>query len=133
MMKGFHDNIKVYRGSIFSISEMGISTFPIITDYKEYLKGSMDSKSNYLLDTIARITTVFRSYNNLAKWAKRRHFYDKIKYINSHLIEMKIQYAHEFEIEYDKYALNFYENILDMAELIDTSSGRHSVDFKKES
>lgn len=131
MMNIFYDNIKLYRGSTFSISEMGISTFPIITDYKEYLKGSMDSKSNYLLDTIAKIA-VYRCYNTLARWAKRRHFYDKIKFVNSHLIEMNIQYAHEFEIEYDRHALNFYENILDMGELINTSSRRHSVDFEKE-
>ena len=138
-MNTFHDNIKFYKGkSAFSFSEEEMDTFPNYNDYSMNdhmyrLKSNINSKSNYLLDGIAVLeySAIYRNYITLAKWAKRRHLYDKIKYINPYVGEIKINYAHEFNIEYDRHALDFYENTLDMAELIHTSIGRGFVDFKE--
>ena len=137
MMNTFHDDIKIKINSKTPFIEEDIDTYIdcnreyIIYDPVDHLKGNINSKSNYLLDAIAIIENNYRylNYITLAKWGKRRHFYDKIKYINPYVGEIKIQYNHEFKIEYDKEALDFYENTLDMDELINTSSGRSSVYF----
>ncbi len=139
MMNIFHDDIKFHRGkSTSSFSEEDMDTFPNYNDYSMddpiyRLKSNMNSKSNYLLDGIAVLdySAIYNNCITLAKWAKRRHLYDKIKYINPYVGEIKINYAHEFNIEYDRHALDFYDKIVPMKETINTSNSACTVDFKR--
>ena len=139
MMNTFHDNIKFKINSKTHFIEEDIDTYIdcnreyIIYDPVDHLKGNINSKSNYLLDAIAITENNYRylKYITLAKWGKRRHFYDKIKYINPYVGETKINYAHEFEIEYDRHALDFYDKIVPMKETINTSNSACTVDFKR--
>ena len=89
MMNTFHDNIKFKINSKTPFIEEDIDTYIdcnreyIIYDPVDHLKGNKNSKSNYLLDTIAKIENNYRypNYITLAKWRKRRHLYDKIRYM----------------------------------------------------